>query len=115
MTLDQFFNNLELYYGERYPDAVKLIMTKYLEKKQSDYLDAAFGALVKRVSRLYGRVPGIAELENYAEDDWSNFGEPSKGSVDMAALYKKYGITGTEAAKDRKLRELWAKGEASLD
>jgi hypothetical protein len=112
MTLNQFFEGLEFYYGERYPDAVRLLMTKYLDRKLGDYLDAAFGALVKHVSRLYGRVPGIAELEKYADEIEGEkpFGELSEGTIDINALYQQFGITGTEAEKRLKLMKLRDQG-----
>jgi hypothetical protein len=42
------------------------------------------------------------------------FGEESKGTVDIPALYKQFGLTGTEAEKRRKLLELRDRGEVSF-
>jgi hypothetical protein len=116
MTLNQFFEGLEFYYGERYPDAVRLLMAKYLEQKPDGYLDAAFGALVKHVSRLYGRVPGIAELEKYSDEIEGEkpFGELLEGTIDLDALYQQFNITGSEAEKRLKLMELRDQGVVSF-
>jgi hypothetical protein len=42
------------------------------------------------------------------------FGEPSEGAVDIDALYNKFGLTGTEAEKRRKLIELRDQGAVSF-
>jgi hypothetical protein len=116
MTLDQFFKNLEAYFGERYPDTVKLLMAKYLEQKPDGYLDAAYWELVKHVSRLYGRVPGIAELEKYSDEleGEKPFGELLKGDIDLDALYKQFDLTGTEAEKRLKLIALRDQGDVAF-
>jgi hypothetical protein len=43
------------------------------------------------------------------------FGKLSQGSVDYSVYYEKYGITGSFAEKERRLREMVIAGEASLD
>jgi hypothetical protein len=47
-------------------------------------------------------------------NDWSNFGKPLEGSIDVNALYIQFGLTGTEAEKRRKLIELREHGGISF-
>jgi hypothetical protein len=72
--------------------------------------------LIKHVSRLYGRVPGIAELEKYLDEIEGEkpFGQLLEPTIDIPALYQRFGITGTEGEKRRKLMELRDQGVVSL-
>jgi hypothetical protein len=112
MTLSQFFAGLEAYYGEKYPDAVRECMTEYLDGKQGEFLNTVYNVLIRHVSRLYGRVPGVAEIEKYLDEIQGEkpFGKPLGGEIDMPALYRQFGITGTEAEKRLKLAELRDQG-----
>jgi hypothetical protein len=116
MKLDQFFSYLEAYYGEKYPAIARECVAEYLDGKSEEFLNAAYNALIKHVSRLYGRVPGIAELEKHLEEIQGEklFGCALEPTVDVPGLYKRFGLTGTEAEKRRKLIELRDRGEASF-
>jgi hypothetical protein len=116
MTIDQFFSYLEAYYGEPYPDAVREYMAEYLDGKSGDFLKTACDVLIKRVSRLYGRVPGVAEIERYLDEIQGERtpGRESKGTVDVDAICREFNITGSEPERRRRLLELREQGAVSF-
>jgi DNA-binding MarR family transcriptional regulator len=60
---------------------------------------------------LFRKKPGRYGGSSPPGGDWADFGEVSQGTVDIEALYRKFGITGTGPEKRRKLIELRDRGE----
>jgi hypothetical protein len=63
MTIKDFINACEHYYGEQYGPWQCKVMTGYLNGRSEAFLDAAFTILVKRFSRTHRIAPGPAEIE----------------------------------------------------
>jgi hypothetical protein len=56
----------------------------------------------------------LNRLINVCLTEEKQFGKPSEGTVDINALYKQFGLTGSESEKRRKLIELRDQGRASF-
>ena len=68
MTLKELLNFFENYYGERYSGVFLEAMTGYLSGKSPEFYEAAAEVMIKRFSRIYNKVPGIAEIEKHLEE-----------------------------------------------
>jgi hypothetical protein len=60
-----FFEN---YYGEKYTGVFLQTVTDYLGGHTPDFYKAAAEVLVKRFSRIYNKVPGLAEFETHMDE-----------------------------------------------
>jgi hypothetical protein len=56
----------------------------------------------------------LNRLINVCRPEEKQFGKPSEGTVDINALYKQFGLTGSESEKRRKLIELRDQGRVSF-
>jgi hypothetical protein len=102
MTVKQFLTYLEGYYGEKYSGVFLDTMTNYLGGKSGEFLKAAANVLVRRVSRTYGRAPGVAEIEDNLREIRDTIPRP------VALPERPVEITEEERAKKaRMLREFW--------
>jgi hypothetical protein len=64
MTFEQLCNQLEGYYGEELSEDYRKVMDDYLDGKSEMFLGAVFNVLVRRFSRVYGKAPGVSEIED---------------------------------------------------
>jgi hypothetical protein len=68
--------------------------------------------LRKQFERLFGQMK--TERQGYRPSEERKFGKSSEGSVDVDALYKQFGLTGSEPEKRQKLMELREQGVVSF-
>ena len=68
MTTKTLLDTFECYYGEIYSGMLLGIMTEYLYDFSDEERRAAVKVLLKRVSRSFGKVPGISEFEKHIDE-----------------------------------------------
>jgi len=68
MTLNNFMQFCESYYGEKYNAVTGAVMRDYMADASETYLDAAAKVLTLRITRSYKIVPGPAEIEKLHDE-----------------------------------------------
>ena len=68
MTLKNLLEYFEKYYNEKYSGVFLDTMTNYLSGKNAAYYTVVAEVMVKRFSRIYNKVPGVAEIESHREE-----------------------------------------------
>ena len=68
MTLKNLLEYFEKYYGEKYTGVILDTMVEYLEGHGSEYYQAVRSVMIKRFSRIYNKVPCVAEIESHREE-----------------------------------------------
>jgi len=63
MTLKGLLAYFENYYGEKYTGAFLKTMVDYLDGDSENFYEAMAKVMVKRFSRVYNKVPDVAEIE----------------------------------------------------
>jgi hypothetical protein len=76
MTVKNFLTFCEGFYGERYSGILLDVMVSYLEGRSEAILDSSARVLVKRFSRIYGKVPGPAEIEKNLDEIYQGIPDP---------------------------------------
>jgi hypothetical protein len=68
MTVQEFIQFCEEYYGEKYQGKILAVMNGYLDKKSERFLDCAAAVLTRRFSRTNRMAPGPAEIEKHLNE-----------------------------------------------
>ena len=95
MTMKELLTFFEGYYGEKYSGFFLDAMTAYLFNRSEAFYKATANVLVKRFSRTYGKVPGVAEIERNLSEILDTMPkvkalpEPDVRNEESIALWKK--------------------------
>jgi hypothetical protein len=76
MTLRELLSFFESYYGEKYSGVFLDVITSYLEGRSSGFYQAAAKVIVKRYSRIYNKVPDVAEIEKNKDEILETIEQP---------------------------------------
>ena len=76
MTAKGLLEYFERYYGEKYSGVFLDTMLNYLEGYSDDFYKAVAEVMVKRFSRIFNKVPGVAEIEKHLEEIYEMIPEP---------------------------------------
>lgn len=68
MTTSQFMAACQSYYGEPYQGLFRSLVSEYLDQFSDDLRSNLFQAVVRRVSRSYGKSPDIAAFESVIDE-----------------------------------------------
>jgi len=68
MTAKWLLESFEKYYGERYAGIFLDVMAEYLAGRPAEFHTAAFGVIVRRYSRSWGKAPGPTEMERHMDE-----------------------------------------------
>ena len=70
MTVDQFLQRTENYYGLRYRDAQVKVVEGYLKRQPAAFLERLYAETLKAHSAKYRSLPDIAVFEPIVNDLW---------------------------------------------
>jgi hypothetical protein len=118
--LDGWSNDIEklIRLDKKPPENIRLVILWVKTKGNFWFPNIISGKkLREKYETVWAQMQSRGSTHNHrigADNVSQEFGELSEGTVDISALYKQFGLTGSEPEKRRKLIELRDKGEVSF-